>query len=589
MASFVERKKCKKTKKYSNILFNDMKIKVTSSPNKNIALCNAGLLTGTSEEDVVNYFSHHGPIDTVIMVPQKSYCFIIFNDVSSAITCHSSVNTPKKTFLIKNPMHVLYVEDVPSKQDLYKNYLDIPPGVFIIEDFITESEELSLFKTFDIVNDNGQELSHRKVKHFGYEFLYGSNNIDKNTPLSDGIPEEFDFLKSRFQDKNVNDLIPWAPDQLTVNCYLPGQGIPPHVDTHSAFEDPILSLSLWSDVIMEFEKCDKQVKASVLVPRRSLLIMSGEARYFWTHGIIPRKSDVICCIDGLSTKFREKRISCTFRKIRNGECNCSYNLVCDSYIKSHTLPLNEETAVRIENEFVHKVYDSISDHFSLTRHSPWPAISDFLISLPIGSVIVDVGCGNGKYFNTNISKFHFGGDSCNKLNFICKEKGMETIQFNCLNIPLRDNVADAVICIAVIHHLSKESRRKQALKEIYRILKIGGTALIYVWSKEQKSTSYVGKNDDDVKITNVSASVTKYSDECGVILPIHCNKTEFKHIDMLVPWNVRMKNKKESQFLRYYHLFEEKELKEMCTEIGANVIKNYYDNGNWCVLLEKVN
>ena len=34
--------------------------------------------------------------------------------------------------------------------------------------------------------------------------------------------------------------------------------------------------------------------------------------------------------------------------------------------------------------------------------------------------------------------------------------------------------------IAVIHHLSTESRRLQAIQEINRILKIGGEALIYV-------------------------------------------------------------------------------------------------------------
>ena len=39
--------------------------------------------------------------------------------------------------------------------------------------------------------------------------------------------------------------------------------------------------------------------------------------------------------------------------------------------------------------------------------------------------------------------------------------------------------------IAVIHHLSTETRRLQAIQEINRILKIGGEALIYVWAYEQ--------------------------------------------------------------------------------------------------------
>lgn len=31
----------------------------------------------------------------------------------------------------------------------------------------------------------------------------------------------------------------------------------------------------------------------LLLPRRSLLVMSEESRYVWTHGITPRKSDIV--------------------------------------------------------------------------------------------------------------------------------------------------------------------------------------------------------------------------------------------------------------------------------------------------------
>lgn len=55
-------------------------------------------------------------------------------------------------------------------------------------------------------------------------------------------------------------------------------------------------------------------QVEVTLPRRSLLIMSGESRYGWKHGITPRKIDVVRNLDGnLTTKFRSKRISYTFR------------------------------------------------------------------------------------------------------------------------------------------------------------------------------------------------------------------------------------------------------------------------------------
>ncbi|CAJ2647435.1 unnamed protein product [Trifolium pratense] len=43
-------------------------------------------------------------------------------------------------------------------------------------------------------------------------------------------------------------------DQLTVNEYPPGVGLSPHIDTHSAFEDLIFSLSLAVPCIMEFRQ-----------------------------------------------------------------------------------------------------------------------------------------------------------------------------------------------------------------------------------------------------------------------------------------------------------------------------------------------
>jgi ubiquinone/menaquinone biosynthesis C-methylase UbiE len=43
------------------------------------------------------------------------------------------------------------------------------------------------------------------------------------------------------------------------------------------------------------------------------------------------------------------------------------------------------------------VYENIASHFSETRHRKWPRVADFVTSFPVGSVFVDVGCGNGKY------------------------------------------------------------------------------------------------------------------------------------------------------------------------------------------------
>lgn len=68
-------------------------------------------------------------------------------------------------------------------------------------------------------------------------------------------------------------------DQLTVNKYPAGVGLSPHVDAHSAFTGAITSLSLSSGAVMEFRR--DGVYKSVLLPRRSLVVMAHECRYGW--------------------------------------------------------------------------------------------------------------------------------------------------------------------------------------------------------------------------------------------------------------------------------------------------------------------
>ena len=86
---------------------------------------------------------------------------------------------------------------------------------------------------------------------------------------------------------------------------MPGQGIAPHIDCIPCFSDTICSLSLGSSCVMELT--NNEVKRSIMLKPRSLLILKNDARYKWKHGIAPRKSD--------NKIARNRRISLTFRKV----------------------------------------------------------------------------------------------------------------------------------------------------------------------------------------------------------------------------------------------------------------------------------
>ncbi len=173
---------------------------------------------------------------------------------------------------------------------------------------------------------------------------------------------------------------------------------------------------------------------------------------------------------------------------------------------------------------------------------------------------------------------------------------------DCLWLPFRSETADYCVCIAVIHHLSTKERRIRALREIARILRPGGRALIYVWARNQRQTkapsSYLKqkrRGAEEASSETFSHSVRipqldQNSAENGRLsLPVHVNRTQFKHDDVLVPWKLKPNAGLSAEnFLRFYHVFDEGELEKLCLHVeNVHVVTSYYDQGNWCVQLEK--
>lgn len=225
-----------------------------------------------------------------------------------------------------------------------------------------------------------------------------------------------------------------------------------------------------------------------------------------------------------------------------------------------------------------------------------------------------------------------------------------------------------------------QERRLAAVRELLRLLKPGGQALIYVWAFEQEYNKQRSKylkdqSKEEYSVTNSTAEGSRDQSEssgqpgedehssagntqCASKLSdgklsIHTNRTAFKAQDLLVPWHVKdgkiqrgghsgenLKDKRKDHnkaspgyglcsvhgsdgnpgsdfsmslgssvgnssesrsspgsetesssvavFHRYYHLFQQGELEQLCGQIpGVKVQSSYHDQGNWCVLLEK--
>ena len=125
-----------------------------------------------------------------------------------------------------------------------------------------------------------------------------------------------------------------------------------------------------------------------------------------------------------------------------------------------------------------------------------------------------------------------------------------------------------------------------------RILRPGGEALIYVWAMEQERD---GVKSNYLKTTENSPKdepLVEDSNPGSSHLPIHVNRTQFKAQDMLVPWHLKAQHSTTNQeqvHYRYYHIFESEELKDLMKEFDNVDVKDYYyDRGNWCIIIKKI-
>lgn len=149
----------------------------------------------------------------------------------------------------------------------------------------------------------------------------------------------------------------------------------------------------------------------------------------------------------------------------------------------------------ITNNYREKnTWNIIADSFDKTRRDPWNICLDFINSLDEEIHLVDLGCGNGRHLISSATKIKncVGCDISIELLKIVKEKtslkkleNISLVNSDACCIPLRNDSIDAVLFIASLHNIRGKKNRIKALKEIKRILKINGEALISVWSRWQ--------------------------------------------------------------------------------------------------------
>jgi alkylated DNA repair dioxygenase AlkB len=152
------------------------------------------------------------------------------------------------------------------------------PGLQLRENYITPANEDALVKAIDA--GHWDTTWQRRRQPYGAS--YGQSRQAANP-----IPLWGLAIIERLHQDGISQR-PF--DQMLINEYLPGQGIAMHID-YEPFDRTVTSLSLLSPCVMDFRHATTGQRRAVLLKRRSLLVLSDEARYDWLHGIAPRKKD----------------------------------------------------------------------------------------------------------------------------------------------------------------------------------------------------------------------------------------------------------------------------------------------------------
>jgi len=192
-------------------------------------------------------------------------------------------------------------------------------------------------------------------------------------------------------------------------------------------------------------------------------------------------------------------------------------------------------------------WNAIAKSFDATRKKPWKECLDFIEGRK--GKAIDIACGNGRHLISMGNDVEaFGIDLSPEMIKIAREnvkKAGKKAFFavgNASALPFKSNTFDFALFIAGLHNIGGREKRIIALKELRRVLKEDGEAMISVWSRWQdRWRDHFLKKLFAFKLKNFG--------------------------DIYVPW------RRDVEVMRFYHLYSMHELKKDVKKAGLKIVK----------------
>ena len=212
---------------------------------------------------------------------------------------------------------------------------------------------------------------------------------------------------------------------------------------------------------------------------------------------------------------------------------------------------------------VGETFDTIAEAFDATRANPWPFVGEWLSGLgPLATPLVDVGCGNGRHLAlaATLGIWGMGVDISTRLLSLARGRvgaGAGLVAGDARHLPVPDNVAAAVMAVAMLHHVPDGEDRRAVAAELRRIALPGAPVLVSVWAL------------DDPEVAGRARAVVDPQGDGR---------------DLLVPWRAV----EGSQVDRYYRVIRLPELADLLAGAGLAVVRAWDSGPNHVVHARRV-
>ena len=178
-------------------------------------------------------------------------------------------------------------------------------GLYYFGAFLDEDSQRELIERTDA--EPWRADLGRRVQHYGWRHDYQRKTVTPDMELGP-LPDWVGELARRLYV--ATKLFDRVPDQAIVNEYRPGQGIALHADRQS-FGATVATVSLGDDWEMRLRPVGGTSKDDrrLMLERGSALVLTGDSRSRWMHGIDKRKTEK----SPVGERDRQRRLSLTFR------------------------------------------------------------------------------------------------------------------------------------------------------------------------------------------------------------------------------------------------------------------------------------